>query len=101
MFIKKQKLTLLMLSVVVVLGSCKSKKVFNGTTSLDCTTFDSEVAQKEQKKQSKYKLLLLKDGQRVFGKKKIKEEKQPFWKKSRLIYSRLLNEISLKTVPNS
>ena len=49
MFIKKQKLTLLMLSIVVVLGSCKSKKVFNGTSSLDCTTFDSELAQKEQK----------------------------------------------------
>ena len=69
MFIKKIKLTLLMLSVVTGLGSCKSKKVFNGTSSLDCTTFESEVAQKEQKNQSKYKLLLLKDGQRVFGKK--------------------------------
>ena len=69
MFIKKIKLTLLTLSVVTGLGSCKSKKVFNGTSSLDCTTFESEVAQKEQKNQSKYKLLLLKDGQRVFGKK--------------------------------
>ena len=71
MFIKKIKLTLLMLSVVTGLGSCKSKKVFNGTSSLDCTTFESEVAQKEQKKLSKYKLLLLKDGQRVFGKKNL------------------------------
>ena len=59
-----------MLSVVTVLGSCKSKKVFNGTSSLDCTNFESKAAQKEQKNQSKYKLLLLKDGQRVFGKKK-------------------------------
>ena len=70
MFIKKLKLTFLMLSAATVLSSCKSKKVFNGTSSLDCTTFESEVAQKEQKNQSKYKLLLLKDGQRVFGKKK-------------------------------
>ena len=81
MFIKKTKLTLLMLSVVIGLGSCKSKKVFNGTSSLDCTTFESEVAQKEQKNQSKYKLLLLKDGQRVFGKKNKRGKSSLFGKK--------------------
>ena len=81
MFIKKIKLTLLMLSVVTGLGSCKSKKVFNGTSSLDCTTFDSELAQKEQKNQSKYKLLLLKDGQRVFGKKNKRGKSSLFGKK--------------------
>jgi|TARA_Y100000813_G_scaffold50287_1_gene35194 hypothetical protein len=81
MFIKKIKLTLLMLSVVTGLGSCKSKKVFNGTSSLDCTTFESEVAQKEQKNQSKYKLLLLKDGQRVFGKKNKRGKSSLFGKK--------------------
>ena len=81
MFIKKTKLTLLMLSVVTGLGSCKSKKVFNGTSSLDCTTFESEVAQKEQKNQSKYKLLLLKDGQRVFGKKNKRGKSSLFGKK--------------------
>ena len=81
MFIKKIKLTLLMLSVVTGLGSCKSKKVFNGTSSLDCTTFESEVAQKEQKNQSKYKLLLLKDGQRVFGTKNKRGKSSLFGKK--------------------
>ena len=81
MFIKKIKLTLLMLSVVTGLGSCKSTKVFNGTSSLDCTTFESEVAQKEQKNQSKYKLLLLKDGQRVFGKKNKRGKSSLFGKK--------------------
>ena len=81
MFIKKIKLTLLMLSVVTGLGSCKSKKVFNGSSSLDCTTFESEVAQKEQKNQSKYKLLLLKDGQRVFGKKTKRGKSSLFGKK--------------------
>tara|TARA_B100000900_G_C20189509_1_gene557276 strand:- start:186 stop:437 length:252 start_codon:yes stop_codon:yes gene_type:complete len=81
MFIKKLKLILLALLVVTVLGSCKSKKAFNGTTSLDCTTFESEVAQKEQKKQSKYKLLLLKDGQRVFGKKHKRGKSSLFGKK--------------------
>ena len=81
MFIKKIKLTLLMLSVVTGLGSCKSKKVFNGTSSLDCTTFESEVAQKEQKNQSKYKLLLLKDGQRGFGKKNKRGKSSLFGKK--------------------
>ena len=81
MFIKKIKLTLLMLSVVTGLGSCKSKKVFNGTSSLDCTTFEREVAQKEQKNQSKYKLLLLKDGQRVFGKKNKTGKSSLFGKK--------------------
>ena len=81
MFIKKLKLTLLMLSVVTGLGSCKSKKVFNGTSSLDCTTFESKVAQKEQKNQSKYKLLLLKDGQRVFGKKNKRGKSSLFGKK--------------------
>ena len=81
MFIKKLKLILLILSIVTVLSSCKSKKVFNGTSSLDCTTFDSQVAQKEQKKQSKYKLLLLKDGQRVFGKKNKKGKSSLFREK--------------------
>ena len=81
MFIKKIKLTLLMLSVVTGLGSCKSKKVFNGTSSLDCSTFESEVAQKEQKNKSKYKLLLLKDGQRVFGKKNKRGKSSLFGKK--------------------
>ena len=81
MFIKKLKLTFLMLSAATVLSSCKSKKVFNGTSSLDCTTFESEVAQKEQKKQSKYKLLLLKDGQRVFGKKTKRGKSSLFGKK--------------------
>ena len=81
MFIKKIKLTLLMLLVVTGLGSCKSKTVFNGTSSLDCTTFESEVAQKEQKNQSKYKLLLLKDGQRVFGKKNKRGKSSLFGKK--------------------
>ena len=81
MFIKKIKLTLLMLSVVTGLGSCKSKKVFNGTSSLDCTTFESEVVQKEEKNQSKYKLLLLKDGQRVFGKKNKRGKSSLFGKK--------------------
>ena len=81
MFIKKLKLTFLMLSAATVLSSCKSKKVFNGTSSLDCTTFESEVVQKEQKKQSKYKLLLLKDGQRVFGKKTKRGKSSLFGKK--------------------
>ena len=81
MFIKKIKLTILMLSVVTGLGSCKSKKVFNGTSSLDCTTFESEVDKKEQKNQSKYKLLLLKDGQRVFGKKNKRGKSSLFGKK--------------------
>ena len=81
MFIKKLKLTFLMLSAATVLSSCKSKKVFNGTSSLDCTTFESEVAQKEQKKQSKYKLLLLKDGQRVFGKRTKRGKSSLFGKK--------------------
>ena len=81
MFIKKLKLTFLMLSAATVLSSCKSKKVFNGTSSLDCTTFESEVTQKEQKKQSKYKLLLLKDGQRVFGKRTKRGKSSLFGKK--------------------
>ena len=43
--------------------------------------FESEVAQKEQKNQSKYKLLLLKDGQRVFGKKNKRVKSSLFGKK--------------------
>jgi len=81
MVIKELKLTLLIFSVITVFISCKSKKVFNGTTSLNCTNFESEVAQKEQKKQSKYKLLLLKDGQRVFGKKTKRGKSSLFEKK--------------------
>ena len=70
-----------MLSVVTGLGSCKSKKVFNGTSSLDCTTFESEVAQKEQKKPKQIQTLAVKRWAKSFWKKNKRGKKQPFLKK--------------------
>ena len=53
---------------VVVLGSCRTKKTFNGTAELTCPDYDGVKI--EEDKKSKWRLVLYKDGRSVFGKKK-------------------------------
>ena len=52
----------------LILFSCRSKKNFNGTAELPCPDFDGVKI--EEKKKSKWRLVLYKDGRRVFGKKR-------------------------------
>ena len=53
----------LILILVLTLFSCRSKKVFTGTEELPCPDHN----EKETKKGSKYRLILLKDGKKVWG----------------------------------
>ena len=61
---------IILLLSVLVLASCRSKKkIFNGTSTLECADYDgkSEIA---KKKKSKWRLVLYKDGSKVGGKHK-------------------------------
>tara|TARA_Y100001968_G_scaffold54529_1_gene45750 strand:+ start:1158 stop:1331 length:174 start_codon:yes stop_codon:yes gene_type:complete len=44
--------------------------VFNGTAEIECPTYKDPTLEKEKQTTTKYKLILLKDGKRVFGKQK-------------------------------
>jgi len=47
------------------------KKVFNGTSTLDCPDYDgSSAAETKEKKKSKWRLVLYRDGKKVGGKSK-------------------------------
>ena len=60
-------ITILLLSVFLVF-SCRSKKeVFNGTETLNCPTYDQKTS---KKKNSKWRLVLYKDGEAIGGKSK-------------------------------
>ena len=66
-------LTLLFLAFFAV--SCKTKK--------ECPSFEEPSSKKEEKSDTKYKLILLKDGQKVkvSDKKRNKKAKQKLFKK--------------------
>lgn len=60
---------ILLLSVLVI-SSCRSqKKTFNGAVALDCPEYDEPLAEKD-KKTSKWRLVLYKDGSKVGAKSK-------------------------------
>jgi hypothetical protein len=51
------------------LSSCRTKKTFNGTTTLDCSNYDSSsITDKKTDKKTKWRLVLYKDGKKL-GKK--------------------------------
>ena len=56
--------------LVTIMFSCSTKKVFNGTAEIECPTYKDPTLEKEKQTTTKYKLILLKDGKRVFGKQK-------------------------------
>ena len=68
----KYKNIIILLLSILALASCRTKKTFNGTTTLDCPDYSPTKAENKQddKKKSKWKLVLYKDGERVAGAKK-------------------------------
>ena len=44
--------------------------MFNGTAEIECPTYKGPILDKGGETTTKYKLILLKDGKRVFGKQK-------------------------------
>ena len=63
----KIKHIIILLLSVVVLSSCRTKKTFNGTATLPCNDFENSST---EKKKSKWRLVLYKDGQKVSKKSK-------------------------------
>tara|TARA_B110000459_G_scaffold79890_1_gene89813 strand:+ start:710 stop:889 length:180 start_codon:yes stop_codon:yes gene_type:complete len=59
-----------------VLSSCRTKKTFNGSAILPCTDFENSST---EKKKSKWRLVLYKDGERL-GKKSKKGSSKLFKK---------------------
>jgi len=56
--------------VFFTITSCRSKKTFKGTETLKCTTFKESKKEGKNKKNSKYEIVVLKDGKRVGNKSK-------------------------------
>jgi hypothetical protein len=55
---------------VLILCSCRTKKTFNGTSTLKCADYDGSSSAIKEKKKSKWRLVLYKDGNKVGGKSK-------------------------------
>ena len=55
---------------VLMLSSCRTKKTFNGTSTLKCADYDGSSSSIKEKKKSKWRLVLYKDGNKVGGKSK-------------------------------
>ncbi len=72
----KSKHIIILLLSVVVLSSCRTKKTFNGSAILPCTDFENSST---EKKKSKWRLVLYKDGERL-GKKSKKGSSKLFKK---------------------
>jgi len=64
-FLKKKHIIIILLSVFVS-SSCRTKKTFNGTTTLPCTDYSSDISDAgKEKKSTKWRLVLYKDGKKV------------------------------------
>jgi len=61
----------------VLLSSCRTKKTFNGTTTLPCSDYENSS---KTKKKSKWRLVLYKDGEKL-GKKSKKGRSRLFKKR--------------------
>ena len=72
---------IILLLSVLIFSSCRSKKkTFNGISTLDCANYD-ESSELKQKKKTKWRLVLYKDGKKVAGKsKKSKKGKSRLFK---------------------
>ena len=68
--IKNKHIIILMLSALI-LSSCRTKKTFNGTSTLKCADYEEPLSTSvKEKKKSKWRLVLYKDGTKVIGKSK-------------------------------
>tara|TARA_B000000441_G_C21577520_1_gene252313 strand:+ start:109 stop:354 length:246 start_codon:yes stop_codon:yes gene_type:complete len=56
--------------VLVLSTSCRSKKTFNGTSTLECPTHEQKIKTENKDKKSRWRLVLYRDGERVVGKTK-------------------------------
>lgn len=61
---------IILLLSVLALSSCRTKKTFNGTATLECTDYEESPTQTKEKKKSKWRLVLYRDGKKVGGKSK-------------------------------
>ena len=68
-FLKKKHIIIILLSVLV-LSSCRTKKTFNGTATLPCADYEGDPSKTKQKKETKWRLVLYKDGKKLGGKSK-------------------------------
>jgi len=72
----KSKHIIILLLSFVLLSSCRTKKTFNGTTTLPCSDYENSS---KTKKKSKWRLVLYKDGEKL-GKKSKKGRSRLFKK---------------------
>ncbi len=70
---KKKHIIIILLSVFVI-TSCRTKKTFNGTSTLPCPEYNADPTEDKVKTKSKWRLVLYKDGKRVGGKSKKKKK---------------------------
>tara|TARA_B110000008_G_scaffold123783_1_gene126379 strand:+ start:418 stop:627 length:210 start_codon:yes stop_codon:yes gene_type:complete len=66
---------------VFVFSSCRTKKTFNGTSTLKCADYNPPSTNPNKKKKSKWSLVLYKDGNKV-GKKSKRGKSRLFKKKN-------------------
>ena len=78
----KNKYIIIILLSVLIGSSCRTKKTFNGTSTLECTDYDGRSSITKPKKKSKWRLVLYKDGKKV-GKKSKKGKSKLFKQKSK------------------
>ena len=67
---------------VLTLGACRTKKTFNGTSTLKCADYSGSSTTITEKKKSKWRLVLYRDGEKVVGKKSKKGKSRLFKKKN-------------------
>jgi len=77
--LKNKNIIILLLSVLILVSCRSRKKTFNGTDALNCANYEEQQAIK-QKKKTKWRLVLYKDGEKV-GKKSKKGKSRLFKKK--------------------
>ena len=73
-FFKKKHIIIILLSVFVF-SSCRTKKTFNGTATLPCADYSSDISNGKEKKNTKWRLVLYKDGKKVGAKSKKRKSK--------------------------
>ncbi|MBT3622278.1 MAG: hypothetical protein HN535_05985 [Flavobacteriales bacterium] len=77
----KSKHIIILLLSVLMLSSCRTKKTFNGTSTLECTDYNGNSSTTKSKKKSKWRLVLYKDGKKI-GKKSKKGKSRLFKNKN-------------------
>tara|TARA_B100000131_G_C17713314_1_gene449704 strand:+ start:226 stop:513 length:288 start_codon:yes stop_codon:yes gene_type:complete len=73
--LNNKNITILLLSLFIQ-TSCATQKTFNGTAKLDCPDYNGTKAEssKKTKKNTKWKLVLYKDGERVLDSNVLGDE---------------------------